>query len=57
MFQAAPAAPPEQAPKAAVKKPAGRPPIPKKKTNYLVWILVAIAVVLAIALVLALILK
>jgi hypothetical protein len=35
----------------------GRPPIPKKKTNYLVWILVVAAAVLAIALVLIIVLK
>ena len=43
MFKAPAPAPPEPAPK-AVKKPAGRPPIPRKKTNYLPWILIAGAV-------------
>jgi hypothetical protein len=57
MFKApAPEAPPPPEPK-AVKKPARRPPIPKKKTNYLLWILIAIAVVLALALIVYLIVK
>jgi hypothetical protein len=56
MFQAAPAPAPEAAPK-PVKRAAGRPPIPKKKTNYVLWVLVGLAAVLAIALVLYLILR
>ena len=57
MFKApvAPPAPPE--PK-VVKRPAGRPPIPKKKAgNKLLWILIAIAVVLALALIVYLIVR
>jgi hypothetical protein len=57
MFKApppAPLAPPE--PK-VVRKLAGRPPIPKKKTNYLLWILIGIAALLAIALVVYIIVK
>jgi hypothetical protein len=56
MFQAPAPAPPAPAPK-VVKKPAGRPPIPKKKTNYVLWILIGLAVVLALALVLYLVFK
>jgi hypothetical protein len=49
----APPAPPE--PK-AVKRPT-RPPIPKKKGNNLLWILIVIAVVLALALIVYLIVR
>ena len=57
MFKApTPAAPEPPAPK-AVKKPGGRLPIPKKKTNSLLWILIAIAVVLLLALIIYLIVK
>jgi hypothetical protein len=49
MFKAPAPAPPEPAPK-AVKKPAGRPPLPRRKTNYLPWILIGAAVLLALAL-------
>jgi len=56
MFQApAPEAPPP-APK-VVKKAAFRPPIPKKKTNHLLWILIGLAVVLLIALILYIIFR
>jgi hypothetical protein len=56
MFKA-PAAPPPAPPEPkVVKRPAGRPPIPKKKgANKLLWILIAIAVVLALALIIYLI--
>jgi hypothetical protein len=56
MFKApvlAPPAPPE--PK-VVKRPT-RPPIPKKKSNSLLWILIVIAVVLALALIVYLIVR
>ena len=57
MFKApAPAPPPPAEPK-AVKKPAGRPPIPKKKTNTLLWVLVGVAVLIALALVVYLVVK
>jgi hypothetical protein len=57
MFKAPPPAPPAAPEPKAVKKPAGRPPIPKKKTNYLLYILIAAAVVLALALVIYLIVR
>jgi len=57
MFKAPPPAPPAPPEPKAVKKPAGRPPIPKKKTNYLLWILIAVAVVLVLALVIYLIVR
>lgn len=57
MFKAPAPAPPEPPAPKAVKKPAGRPPIPKKKTNYLLWILIGIAVLLALALVIYLAVK
>jgi len=57
MFQAPAAAPPEPPAPKAVKKPGGRLPIPKKKTNHLLWILIGIAVVLALALVVYLLVK
>ena len=56
MFKAPAAVPEPPAPK-VVKKPAGRLPIPKKKTNYLLWILIGAAVVLALALVIYLIVR
>jgi hypothetical protein len=56
MFKAAPAPPPEAAPK-PVKKPAGRPPIVRKKKNYLPWILIGLAVLLLLALLLYFALK
>lgn len=56
MFKAPAAAPPAPPEPKVVKKPAGRPPIPKKKGgNKLLWILIAIAVVLALALIIYLI--
>jgi hypothetical protein len=57
MFKAPPPPPPAPPEPKAVKKPGGRPPIPKKKTNYTLWILIGIAVVLALALVIYLIVK
>lgn len=57
MFKAPPPAPPAPPEPKAVKKPAGRPPIPKKQTNYLLWILIAIAVVLALALAIYIVVK
>lgn len=57
MFKAPPPPPPAPPEPKAVKKPGGRPPIPKKQTNYVLWILVGIAVVLALALVIYLIVK
>jgi len=55
MFKAPAAVPAPPEPK-VVKKPAGRPPIPKKKGgNKLLWILIAIAVVLALAIIIYLI--
>ena len=57
MFKAAPPAPAAPAPAPAVKKPPMRPPIPKKKTNTLLWVLIGVAVVLLIAFLLVLILK
>ena len=57
MFKAPPPAPPAPPEPKAVKKPAARPPIPKKKTNYVLWILIAIAVVLALALVIYIIVR
>jgi hypothetical protein len=57
MFKApTPTAPEPPAPK-AVKKLGGRLPIPKKKTNSLLWILIAIAVLLLLALIIYLIMK
>ena len=56
MFKAPPPAPPAAPEPKAVKKP-GRPPIPKKQTNTLLWVLIAIAVVLALALVIYLIVR
>jgi hypothetical protein len=56
MFQAAPAPTPEAAPK-PVKRAAGRPPIPKKQTNWLLIVLVGLAAVLALSLVLYFIFK
>jgi hypothetical protein len=56
MFKAPAPAPPAPPEPKVVKKPAGRPPIPKKKGgNKLLWILIAIAVVLALALIIYLI--
>jgi len=57
MFKAPPPAPPAAPEAKAVKKPAGRPPIPKKQTNYLLWILIAIAVVLLLAIVIYVIVR
>jgi hypothetical protein len=57
MFQAPAAPPPQPAAPKAVKKPGGRLPIPKKKTNHLLWILIGIAVVLALALIVYLLVK
>jgi len=57
MFKAPPPPPPAPPEVKAVKKPAGRPPIPKKKTNYVLWILIGLAVVLALALIIYLIVR
>jgi len=56
MFKAPPPAPPAPPEPKAVKK-AARPPITKKKTNYLLWILIAVAVVLVLAIVIYLIVR
>ena len=57
MFKAPAPAPPEPPAPKAVKKPAGRLPIPKKKTNTLLWVLIGIAVLLALVLIVYLIVK
>ena len=56
MFKASPPPAPEAAPK-AVKKPMLRPPLQRKKKNYLVWILIALAILVALALLLYFALK
>lgn len=56
MFKAPPAPPPEAAPK-PVKKTGGRPPIVRKKKNYLLWILICLTVALALGLLLYFALK
>jgi hypothetical protein len=56
MFKAPPAAPPP-AVEVKPKRPAGRPPIPKKKANYALWILIGIAVLLLLVLIIYLVLK
>jgi hypothetical protein len=56
MFKAPPPEMPA-APEPKVVKKAGRPPIPKKKGNYLLWILIAVAVVLALALIIYLVVR
>ena len=57
MFKAPPAAAPAPPEPKVVKKPAGRPPIPKKQTNYVLWILIVVAVVLALALIIYIVVK
>jgi len=57
MFKAPPPPPPAPPEVKPVKKVAARPPIPKKKTNYLLWILIGVAVLLALALVIYLIVR
>ena len=57
MFKAAPPPPPAPPEPKPVKRVAARPPIPKKKTNYLLWILIGVAVLLALALIVYLIIK
>jgi hypothetical protein len=57
MFKAPPAAPAPAPEAKVVKKPAGRLPIPKKKTNYVLWILIGLAVVLLLTLILYLFLR
>ena len=57
MFKAPPPAPPAPPEPKPVKKVAARPPIPKKKTNYVLWVLIGLAVLLALALVIYLIVR
>ena len=56
MFKA-PVAPPAPAAPKAVKKPALRPPIPKKKTNYLLYVLIGVGVLIVLGLLLYLAFK
>jgi hypothetical protein len=57
MFKAPPPAPPPPPEAKPVKKVAARPPIPKKKVNYVLWILIGLAVLLALVLIIYLIVK
>jgi hypothetical protein len=57
MFKAPPPPPPAPPEVKPVKKVAARLPIPQKKTNHLLWVLIGVAVLLALALIIYLIVR